>query len=327
MNEIIADISIKLSELLNIPEVDMCNAVMIALADYNIIPKTNELIVVQESNEAKALKMFFIAKHTEGLTDRSLNYYKNILSHIFGRINKPYLSISSDDIRMYLAGRSLADKISKTTLNNERRVLSSFYSWLTAEEYITKNPMLRIGNIKEDKRIKQSFTEEDVERLRSSATNLRDKAIIEFLYSTGVRVSELIGLNRRDIDFINSQCIVFGKGNKERYVFLNVKSKLALKEYLDSRSDDNEALFTSSNRKRLTSGAVESIVRDIGKKIGIDKVHPHRFRRTSATIALNRGMPIEEVQKMLGHAKIETTTLYAQSDLQNIKSSHRKFLT
>jgi integrase/recombinase XerD len=325
--DLVLEISDKISSFLNTPSLETEQVVRIILDDYKITKSSNEIILYQETLEEKSFKMFFIAKHTEGLSDKSLKYYKERLICIFKSIGKPFLNIDTDDIRMYFAKRGMVDKIAKSTMNNERRVLSSFFSWLAAEEYIIKNPMLRIGSIKEEKRIKKPFTEEEIELLRKNIYDDRGLAMFEFLYSTGVRVSEMITLNIKDVDFEKGCCIVFGKGGKERYVYLNTKSKMALKYYLDSRKDNENALFISQNKKRLLIGGVALWLRNLSLISNVDKVHPHRFRRTAATTALNRGMPMDQVKIMLGHAKIETTTIYAQSSNDNVKQSHTKFLS
>lgn len=325
--DLVVEISEKISSFLKTPSLETEQIVRIVLDDYNLTKSSNEIILYQETIEEKSFKMFFIAKHTEGLSDKSLKYYKERLMCIFKSIGKPFLSINTDDIRMYFAKRGMVDKIAKTTMNNERRVLSSFFSWLASEEYILKNPMLRIGSIKEEKRIKKPFSEEEIELLRMAINCTRGKAMLEFLYSTGVRVSEMVALNIKDIDFEKGCCVVFGKGGKERYVYLNTKAKMALKDYLDSRKDNENALFINQNKKRLLIGGVAFWLRNLAKSSNVEKVHPHRFRRTAATTALNRGMPMEQVQIMLGHAKIETTTIYAQSSNENVKQSHKKYLS
>jgi len=325
--DLVIEISEKISNFLNTPYLETEQIVRIVLDDYNLTKSSNEIILYQETLEEKSFKMFFIAKHTEGLSDKSLKYYKERLVCIFKSIGKPFLNIDTDDVRMYFAKRGMVDKIAKTTMNNERRVLSSFFSWLASEEYIFKNPMLRIGSIKEEKRIKKPFSEEEIELLRKNIDCTRGHAILEFLYSTGVRVSEMVALNIKDVDFEKGCCIVFGKGGKERYVYLNTKSKMALKDYLESRKDNDVALFISQNKKRLQIGGVAMWLRNLAISSNVDKVHPHRFRRTAATTALNRGMPMEQVQIMLGHSKIETTTIYAQSSNENVKQSHKKFLS
>ena len=220
----------------------------------------------------------------------------------------------------------MKDKISKTTQDNELRVLKSFFNWCSAEGYICKSPTLNIKPVKQEKRIKQPFSEVELEKIRNAADNIRDKAIIDVLYSTGVRCAELIAMNKEDID--GDEIVVFGKGEKERIVYLNARAKLSLQDYLNSRTDNNDSLFVElrSPHKRLTAGAVETLIRNVGNKAGVKKCHPHRFRRTCATIALNRGMPIEQVSQMLGHAKIETTTIYARSNEENVKNSHKKYV-
>lgn len=295
----------------------------IVLNDYDIAKKSTELTVADDDRRAKAIQMFIVTKKVEGCTERTIQYYIGTLRRFFNEMNCRLDEIGADQIRYYFAVRSIRDKLSKTSQDNELRVLKSFFKWCAGEDYIQKNPTGNVNAIKKEKRIKKPFSETELELIRSSAKTIRDKAIIEVLYSTGVRVSELCMMNRQDIN--NDEMVVFGKGEKERVVYLNARARIALKEYIDSRTDNNEALFLGERTKeRLMQGGVELMIRKTGKRAGISKCHPHRFRRTTATMALNRGMPIEQVQKMLGHEDIETTTIYAKSEEENVKASHRK---
>lgn len=329
--EITYEISEKLKSMLTInnSDLEISNTVQLILSEYSVTKHTTDIVLHEFSQEEKAYNMFFVAKHTEGLSNNSLKYYKVVLGNVFKNINKPFLKIETDDIRIYFAKRNMMDKVSKTTLNNERRVLSSFYSWLHEDDYIKKNPMIRIKNIKEDKIIKRPFSEEEIEIIRRNADDLRGKAIVEFLISTAVRVTEMVMLNKSEIDFQSGSCVVMGKGRKERVVYLNTKAKMTLKDYLESRNDNNEALFVGSVApfNRFARTGVEMYLRNLGRKSGVKNIHPHRFRRTTATNALNKGMPIEQVSTLLGHAKIETTTIYARSNQDNISQSHKKFIS
>lgn len=297
----------------------------IILNDYDIERKSTELVVVSE-NRTKALQMFFVTKKVEGCSDKTIHYYSYVLRRFFSDITCELERVTTDQIRYYIAIRSQRDNLSKVTLDNELRVLKSFFGWCTAEEYIRKNPTLNIKAIKQDKRIKKAFSEVELELIRKAAESKRDKAIVETLYSTGCRVSELCGMNLKDIN--GDEIIVFGKGGKERVCYLNAKARLALNDYVKSRTDSNAALFVSEDKPytRLKTGSIGLLIRKIGKAAGVENCHPHRFRRTAATVALNRGMPIDQVQQMLGHAIIGTTTIYAKSESENVKASHKKFV-
>ncbi len=266
-----------------------------------------------------------------------MSYYRTLLSAFLKKTGKHINEITTDDIRIYLAMKKL-EKLSDNSLNNIRRTLSSFFSWTTEENITSRNPTLRIKGIRQTKRLKKPLNEDEMEILRHGAKTKRDKAIIEFLFSTGCRVSEMVNINRNDIDLLNGQVDVLGKGRKYRTVYLSSRCKISLEEYLRERNDTLEALFISdySGMKnevffkkdihRISRGAVEIMLRNLGRRVGIENVHPHRFRRTAATLALKRGMPIEQVQKMLGHESINTTTIYAQSSNDEIKTSHEKYI-
>lgn len=310
--------------------------VSFSLKDYELKRKETSMVVYDNGDEA-TLKKFFVAKAVEGLCGSSISYYKTILSAFFLRSGKHIKEITTDDIRIYLAMKKL-EKLSDNSLNNIRRTLSSFFSWATEEGITAKNPVLRIKGIRQTKKLRKPLSEDEMEILRHGAKTKRDRAIIEFLFSTGCRVSEMININRNDIDLYNGQVDVLGKGRKYRTVYLSSRCKIALEEYLRERDDEMDALFLSdysgmkneeffkSGMHRMTKGAVEIMLRNLGRRMGIDNVHPHRFRRTAATIALKRGMPIEQVQKMLGHESIATTTIYAQSSNDEIKVSHEKYI-
>ena len=247
---------------------------------------------------------------------------------MFSVLNTIYFSITTEDIRLYLSNYQEKNGISKATIDNMRRIISSFFSWLENEDYITKSPARRIHKVKTGKVVKEVYTEENIELMRQNCKNKRDLAIIDMLYSTGMRVGELVKLNISDIDFAHKECVVLGKGNKQRKVYFDAKTKIHLQQYLSSRSDDNEALFVSmlSPHNRLEISGVEIALRKIGQKLNITKVHPHKFRRTLATKAIDKGMPIEQVQHLLGHTKIDTTLGYAMVEDENVRISHKKFL-
>ena len=274
------------------------------------------------------LNTFLSAKRVEGCSEKTLKYYKATIGRMTMMIDKDITHITTDDLRQYLADYQQLNDCSKANIDNIRRILSSFFAWLEDENYILKSPVRRIHKIKTTQTVKETYTDEALEMMRDSCKNLRDLAIIDLLASTGMRVGELVRLNISDIDFDNRECIVFGKGNKERPVYFDARTKIHLRNYLNNRSDDNPALFVSLLKpyNRLEISGVEIRIRKIGSELGISKVHPHKFRRTLATKAIDKGMPIEQVQQLLGHAKIDTTMQYAMVSQQNVKMSHRKYI-
>lgn len=304
-----------------------CQSLYILLDKYDVKEKITEIMIRNETAEEKALKMFFVSKKVEGLSERSLAYYKTVLNTFFAKCQKGIFEVTSDDIKVYLAYRGMRDKISKVTQDNERRVLRSFYGWLSNEDYIAKSPVQSVKAIKRDKVIKKPFSEIEMEKLRrEAAKNKRDIALIDFLYSTGARCEEVSRVNIEDIN--GDEVRLFGKGSKERIAYLNARAQMSISEYLEERTDSEKALFVSLRKpyQRMQNSGIELRVREIGKAAGVENTHPHRFRRTCATRALNRGMPLEEVSQMLGHEDIETTTIYARSEKQNVKASHRKYV-
>lgn len=278
-------------------------------------------------NNKEALILFIDAKRIEGCSNRSIKYYEVILNSFLNSIEKNYLVIETEDIRRYLSNYAKRN-VSNVTLDNVRRIISTFFAWLESENYIIKSPTRRIHKIKIEKVIKETYNDETIELLRQYSMNIRNLAIIDFLLSTGVRVGELVKLNISDLNLESRECIVQGKGNKQRKVYFDAKTKLEIEQYIKSRNDKNIALFVSlfNPHDRLEISGVEIMLKKISKKIGIHNVHPHKFRRTLATRAIDKGMPIEQVQKMLGHAKIDTTLEYAMVDENNVKISHKKFL-
>ena len=281
-----------------------------------------------ENSNDKYVNRFISSKRIEGCSTKSLDYYSKTISKMFETIHKDVRHITTDDLRDYLSDYQGKNEASKITIDNIRRILSSFFSWLEDENYILKSPVRRIHKIKSTLCVKDTFSDEELERMRDSTKNIRDLAIIDLLASTGMRVGELVTLNKNSIDFIERECIVHGKGDKERTVYFDARTKIHLKMYLETRSDDLEALFVSLNnpKKRLNIGGVEIIIRKIGDKLGIKKAHPHKFRRTLATGAIDKGMPIEQVQHLLGHRRIDTTLMYAMVKESNVKAAHRKYL-
>ena len=298
-----------------------------ALSECEITPKATEEEQRNKEN-AELLGTFISSKKVEGCSDKTIHYYKSSIEKLIATVKKNVCDIATNDIRCYLAEQQEQRGLSKVTIDNLRRIYSSFFSWLEDEDYITKSPVRRIHKVRTDALVKEVLTDENIEVLRDSCQELRDIAMIDLLLSTGMRVGELVKINREDIDFQERQCVVFGKGNKEREVYFNARTKIHLKKYLEQRTDTNPALFVSLHEPhtRLTISGVEVRLRQLGKKVNLNKVHPHKFRRTLATMAIDKGMPIEQVQKMLGHVKIDTTLHYAMVNQTNVKIAHRKFL-
>lgn len=281
-----------------------------------------------EKEELDYLEVFLSAKRIEGCSEKTLVYYKNTIQQMLDSIGKSVCTIVTEDIRTYLAEYQTAKESSKVTIDNIRRIFSSFFAWLEDEDYIIKSPVRRIHRIKAASTIKGTYTDEQLESMRDNCDNPRDLALIDILASTGMRVGELVLLNRDDISFNERECVVFGKGDKERMVYFDARTKIHLQNYLDSRVDTNEALFVSlkAPHNRMKIGGIEMRLREIGKQLNIDKVHPHKFRRTLATVAIDKGMPIEQLQKLLGHQRIDTTLQYAMVKQSNVKIAHRKYI-
>ena len=280
-------------------------------------------------NNTDILNKFISSKEIEGCSTRTLNYYKDNIIKMLDTINLPIDEITTEILRNYLADYKSNSKAGMVTIDNIRRTLSSFFTWLENEDYIVKSPVRRIHKVKTTRRVKETFTDENLEKLRDTCSNVRDLAILELLISTGMRVGEITRLNISDMNFQERSCIVLGKGNSEREVYFSAKSKMYIKKYLEMRTDNNEALFVSLIKpyNRLGISGIEILIRNLGKEANINKVHPHKFRRTMATMAIDKGMPIEQVQKLLGHIKIDTTMEYAMVNQNNVKNSHRKYIT
>lgn len=289
---------------------------------------TSQTKSVSSVSNSNYLAMFLNAKKIEGCSERTLSYYKTTVEKLLDGITDPIRKVTTDDVREYLANYQGLNDCSKTTIDNIRRNISSFFTWLEEEDYIIKSPMRRIHKIKTTKTVKEVISDEEIEKMRDKCKNLRDLAIIDLLYSTGIRIGELVRLNVDDIDFEERECIVFGKGDKERRVYFDAKTKIHLMGYINSRSDTNPALFVTLDApyNRLQISGVEIRLRRLGRELGINKVHPHKFRRTMATRAIDKGMPIEQVQKLLGHSQIDTTMRYAIVNQTNVKVAHRKFI-
>ena len=281
-----------------------------------------------ENLEQDLVELFLSAKRIEGCSEKTLKYYNASIQAMLTCVGKGVRHIVTDDVRSYLTEYQEKNQSSKVTIDNIRRILSSFFSWLEDEDYILKSPVRRIHKVKTGTNIKETYTDEALELMRDSCTELRDLAIIDMLASTGMRVGEMVLLNRADINFNERECVVFGKGDKERIVYFDARTKIHLQNYLNSRRDENPALFVSLQKphKRLQISGIEVRLREYGKRLGLSKVHPHKFRRTLATMAIDKGMPIEQLQQLLGHRRIDTTLQYAMVKQSNVKIAHRKYI-
>lgn len=327
-NEIITEIEQSLLNYLDNAQMEVLHATLVrCLGSVDIVNLKQTSGISQYSN-IELIDKFISAKEIEGCSKRTTKYYESTLLKMNSKLDKEITHMTTDDLRTYLTDYQKINNCSKASVDNIRRNLSSFFSWLEEENYILKSPMKRIHKIKTDKVIKETYSDETLELLRDNCNNLRDLAIIDILASTGMRVGELVKLNINDIDFENRECVVFGKGNKERPVYFDARTKIHLKNYLNSRTDDNPALFVSLDAPydRLKISGVEIRLRQLGRRLGIQKVHPHKFRRTVATKAIDKGMPIEQVQSLLGHSQIDTTMHYAMVNQNNVKESHRKYV-
>jgi len=295
-----------------------------AFRDINVSSKNNE----ECSGNSELIDRFLSAKRVEGCSDKSMHYYRSTLNNAIRKIGKNIRHITTDDLRNYLNDYQQTSGATKVTVDNIRRILSSFFSWLEDEDYIVKSPVRRIHKVKVGKTVKETYSDEALEQMRDHCEGIRDLALIDLLASTGMRVGELVKLNRNDIDFENRECIVTGKGDKQRRVYFDARTKIHLQRYLAERIDDNPALFVSllAPYDRLQISGVEIRLRRLGRELNIPKVHPHKFRRTLATMAIDKGMPIEQVQHLLGHQSLDTTLQYAMVNQTNVKMSHRKFI-
>ncbi len=292
--------------------------------NYEITENTGNM----KESERDYVEIFLAAKRIEGCSEKSLRYYKATIEAMLATLDKNVEYIVTDDIREYLTQYQQKNDLSKVTIDNIRRILSSFFSWLEDEDYILKSPVRRIHKVKTATNIKETYTDEDLEKMRDNCTELRDVAMIDMLASTGMRIGEMVLLNKADINFNERECVVFGKGDKERIVYFDARAKIHLQNYIDSRIDDNPALFVTlrSPHERIKIGGIESRLREMGKQLNIPKVHPHKFRRTLATMAIDKGMPIEQLQQLLGHKRIDTTLQYAMVKQSNVKLAHKKYI-
>lgn len=312
-NQIINEIQRKMFPYLNNEQLLHLKMVLETSFQGMIFEKGEELPKAEEQN---AVKAFITAKRIEGCSEKTLTYYSKTIETMLNGVGK------------YLTDYQTQRRSSKVTIDNIRRILSSFFSWLEDEDFIVKSPVRRIHKVKTAKIIKETYTDEALELMRDHCSTVRDLAIIDLLASSGMRVGEMVTLNREDINFNERECVVFGKGNKERLVYFDARTKIHLQNYLDERADSNPALFVTLKvpHERLMIGGVETMLRELGRRLNLNKVHPHKFRRTLATSAIDKGMPIEQVQQLLGHQKIDTTMHYAMVKQQNVKLAHRKFI-
>lgn len=328
-NQLISEITRQMIPYLDNAQMEQLQNVL-QHALWNVQITANEDSTQQPDKETNSelLEMFLSAKRVEGCSEKTLRYYETSIRRLFAAVDSHVTHMQTDDLRGYLSDYQQQTQCSKGNIDNIRRIMSSFFTWLEDENYILKSPVRRIHKIRSNKTVKETYTDEALETMRDQCGCLRDLAMIDLLASTGMRVGELVRLNRDDIDFENRECVVFGKGSKERPVYFDARTKIHLKNYLESRSDDNPALFVSllSPYNRLEISGVEVRLRKLGRRLGITKVHPHKFRRTLATRAIDKGMPIEQVQRLLGHAKIDTTMQYAMVNQNNVKISHRKYI-
>lgn len=327
-NKIIQTVLGEMEDFLNDEQKNKLRDVLAASFVGYVIEKDLTDKEQQSKDKKQILNLFLSSKKVEGCSEKTLAYYESTLVKMLESIEKNVPEITTDDIRQYLSSFKENRGASKVTIDNIRRIFSSFFSWLEDENYINKNPVKRIHRVRADSLVKEIISDESMEILRDSCMEVRDLAMIDLLASTGMRVGELVHMNIADINFPERQCVVFGKGNKERTVYFNARTKVHLQNYITKRTDGNPALFVSLSGpfNRLTINGVEKRLRYLGNKVNIAKIHPHKFRRTLATTAIDRGMPIEQVQKLLGHVKIDTTLHYAMVDQNNVRISHRKFL-
>ena len=321
MKEIIFEVLNEMAESLSVIQLKKLQEVL--LKHFNEKERKTD-----PAKNEEYLEMFLHAKQVEGLSERTLQYYRISVTHLFKMIDTPLRQITTEQIRTYLANYQKINNCGKATIDNIRRNISSFFSWLEEEDHILKSPVRRIHKIKTKTAVKETISDEDIERLRDNCEVIRDAAIIDLLYSTGMRVGELVNLDIADVNLEERECVVYGKGEKERRVYFDAKAKLHIQNYLLSRADNNPALFVTLDapHNRLKISGVEIRLRQMGRKLNIANIHPHKFRRTMATRAIDKGMPIEQVQKILGHSQIDTTMHYAIVNQNNVKAAHRKYI-
>ena len=322
MNNAVYNILNDMSEYLNVYQMKKLQEILIKRLEHTDVELTN-------SSNDTYMNMFLTAKQIEGCSSRTIQYYRATIEHLISTVDVPLRKMTTEILRKYLSNYQARNNCSNVTVDNVRRNLSSFFSWLEEEDHILKSPIRRIHKIKTKTTVKEVISDESIELLRDNCLAMRDLAIIDLLFSTGMRVGELVNLDIEDINFEERECIVYGKGDKERRVYFDARTKLHLQQYIEQRKDKNKALFVTLNApyERLKISGVEIRLRELGKRLDIDRIHPHKFRRTMATRAIDKGMPIEQVQKLLGHQQIDTTMQYAMVNQSNVKSSHKKYIS
>ena len=327
--KLILEISNAMTDILSVEQLAKLNGVLLkSISKYTVSMGEQQAPSLATSNDT-LLKAFLSAKQVEGCSQPTIRYYRNTIKQLADNMPMRFTDYTTEDIRAYLVVFQQKHNANKVTVDNVRRIFSSFFSWLEEEDFILKNPVRRIHKVKTGTQVREVLSDESLESIRDTCNHPRDLAMIDLLASTGMRVGELVKLNREDINFTERECVVFGKGNKQRIVYFNARTKIHLQQYLNERSDQNEALFVSLNnpQKRLQISGVEVRLRKIGRDANVPRVHPHKFRRTLATMAIDKGMPVEQVQKLLGHVKIDTTMQYAMVNQNNVKLSHRRFIS
>lgn len=320
-NAVITEIKQRMSLYLNDFQIDQLTDVLeICLQEY--------LSEADPVKQPDLIQTFLAAKRVEGCSSKTLTYYDSTIRNVLKSTGKPVQDITTDDLRIYLDAYQTNNGVSKVTIDNIRRILSTFFAWLEDENFIIKSPVRRIHKVKTCKTVKETYSDEFLEIMRDNAESIRDLAMIDLLASTGIRVGELVLINRVDVDFVNRECIVLGKGNKQRKVYFDARTKIHLQRYLSARTDDNPALFVTLHKpySRLQIKGVEMRLQRLGRKLGLIRVHPHKFRRTLATMAIDKGMPIEQVQQLLGHESVDTTLQYAMVNQNNVKLSHHRYI-
>lgn len=320
-NAIITEIKQRMTPYLNDFQIDQLTDVLeICLQEY--------LSEADPVKQPDIIQTFLAAKRVEGCSNKTLTYYDSTIRNVLKSTGKSVQDITTDDLRIYLDSYQTNNGVSKVTIDNIRRILSTFFAWLEDENFIIKSPVRRIHKVKTCKTVKETYSDEFLEIMRDNAESIRDLAMIDLLASTGIRVGELVLINRVDVDFVNRECIVLGKGNKQRKVYFDARTKIHLQRYLSERTDDNPALFVTLHKpySRLQIKGVEMRLQRLGRKLGLIRVHPHKFRRTLATMAIDKGMPIEQVQQLLGHESVDTTLQYAMVNQNNVKLSHHRYI-
>ena len=327
--QLIKEISQAMTGNLSMEQMAQLNSVLLKVVSQYTVSKPGLQAASADATNETLAQAFLSAKQVEGCSSQTIRYYGNTIRQMADSLGKAFTDCTTEDIRAYLAVFQQKRNASKVTVDNVRRIFSSFFSWLEEEDYILRNPVRRIHKVKTGEKVREVLSDENLEMLHDRCDNPRDVAIIDLLLTTGMRVGELVRLNRNDINFNERECIVFGKGSKQRFVYFNARTKIHLQRYLNGRKDDNEALFVSLNApyKRLQVSGVEVRLRKIGKEADVQRVHPHKFRRTLATMAIEKGMPVEQVQQLLGHVKIDTTMKYAMVNQNNVKLSHRRYIS